>query len=137
MGSREGPDRAAATIPVTTPVVSQGQPPPPASGAGTATTPAVLCEVPGGTATGGTDAPSGQVVGPHVDAAIEPRQSRLVCGVGIGGPLQHDVLVGPSSNAKDSAGTRHCPSPPGKYALPVIEASTSADARLKVLWPEM
>ena len=29
------------------------------------------------------------------------------------------------------------PSPPGKYGLPVIAASTSAAARLNVLCPEM
>ena len=47
------------------------------------------------------------------------------------------VLLGPVSNTRNSlAGAVNSPSPPGKNALPVKRASTSAAARLKVLCPE-
>ena len=73
---------------------------------------------------------------PDVDAAVEPRDAGLVGGVVVGRPLQLDGLAGAVLELEDSAWTATCPSPPGKYGLPVIAASTSAAARLNVLWPE-
>ena len=74
-----------------------------------------------------------------VDAAVEARDAGLVGGVVVARPLQPDVgSVGPISNLQEGVrGRANSPSPPGKYALPVKRVSTSAAARLNVLWPEV
>ena len=84
------------------------------------------------------DAPADEVVRLDVDAAPESRLARLVRRVEVRGPLQAHLLRRALLEGEELVLRRDVlRQPPGNTGFPSGCASTSAPARLKVLWPEM